>query len=76
MRKYLRKLRKDAGLTQAVVAMKLNMGHSTYAMIESGERQKDLNLSLAKKLGEIFNISVEKIIEEEEKLKNKLEKGV
>lgn len=69
MRKYLRKLRKDAGLRQADVAKRLNMGYSTYAMIESGERQKDLNLSLAKKIGEIFNISVEKIIEEEEKIK-------
>lgn len=69
MREYLRKLRKDAGLTQLEVSKQLNISEGYYSMIENGERQEDLNLSLVISLSEIFNISVERIIKEEEKIK-------
>lgn len=69
MRAWLKKQRLDNGLTQLEVSKQLNISEGYYSMIENGERQEDLNLSLAKRLSEIFNISVEKIIEEEEKIK-------
>lgn len=65
VREYLRELRKKAGMTQADVARKLNVGVTTYGMIESGERQKDMNISLVQKLSEIFGISIEDILKME-----------
>ena len=61
MRSYLKELRKKAGLTQSDVAKKIGVGVSTYTMIELGERQKDLNLSLAEKLASLFEIPISQI---------------
>lgn len=69
MRTYLKKLRKKAGLTQNDVAERIGVGASTYTMIELGERQKDMNLSLVEKLAEVFGVPVGDIIAEEVKLK-------
>ena len=41
-----------------------------YNLIENGERQKDLDLSIATKLSEIFEVSIDWIAEQEQKLKN------
>ena len=69
LRAYLKELRKKAGLTQNDVAERIGIGASTYTMIELGERQKDMNLSLVEKLAEVFGVSVGEIAEEEAKLK-------
>lgn len=69
MRTYLKELRKKADLTQKDVAEKIGIGASTYTMLELGERQKDMNLSLAEKLAEVFDVSLSQIVEEEAKLK-------
>lgn len=71
MRTYLKELRKKAGLTQKDVAEKIGIGASTYTMLELGERQKDMNLSLAEKLAEVFDVSLSQIVEEEAKLNMK-----
>ena len=71
MRTYLKELRKKAGLTQKDVAEKIGIGASTYTMLELGERQKDMNLSLAEKLAEVFGVSLSQIVEEEAKLNMK-----
>lgn len=68
MRKYLRELRKKTELTQLEVAKQLDISESYYSLIESGERQKKLNLSLAAKMSGVFNVSVDYIVAEEEKL--------
>ena len=57
------------GMTQQEVACKLNITESGYNLIESGTRQKDLNLSLVQKLSEIFKIPINKIVEEEAKIR-------
>ena len=69
MRQYLKVLREKNNLTQAEIAEKLNISESYYAMIELGERQKDMNLSLVEKLAEVFGVPVGDIIAEESKLK-------
>ncbi|MBR2181533.1 MAG: helix-turn-helix transcriptional regulator [Oscillospiraceae bacterium] len=65
MRKWLKKLREEKGLSQERIAEKLGVVQGYYSMIETGERQKNLDLSLAVKLAEILGVSVEYIIEQE-----------
>ena len=69
MRKYLCELRGKLKLTQLETAKKLDISESYYSLIESGERQKKLKLSLAFKISNVFNVPIEYIIAEEEKLK-------
>ena len=75
MRTYLKDFRKQAGLTQGETAKRLGMASSTYTMIELGERQADMNLSLVEKLSEVFGVSVERIVNEESKIKKNLKVG-
>ncbi len=70
MRSYLRELRKNAKMTQDDVAKKLGMVESAYSMIETGKRQKDLNISLVQSFSEIFDVPESLIIEEEKKICN------
>ena len=65
MRHWLKKLRTENGLTQKEMAEKLNIAQNYYNMIENGDRQKDINLSLVTKLAELFDVSVEWIAEQE-----------
>lgn len=71
MRKYLKKLRKDANMTQVDVANKLGIGEPAYSMIETMQRQKDLSLSLIHSFSEIFGVTTDYIISEERKLHKK-----
>ena len=67
MRRYLKELREKSGLSQKQTAEVLAISQNYYSMIENGERQKDLDLSIVTKLAEIFNVSVEWIAEQENK---------
>lgn len=69
MRDWLKKLRTEKELKQIEIAEKLDMSQTYYNLIENGERQKDLDLSLVIKLAKIFGVSVDYIIAEEEKLR-------
>ena len=72
MRTYLRELRKKAKMTQDDVAKKIGILESSYCMIEKGKRQKDLNISLVRRFGEIFDVPESYIIDEEKKICNQL----
>lgn len=50
----------------AEMAKKLDLTESYYSRIESGERQKKMDLLLVRKLASALGISVEKIIAKEE----------
>lgn len=50
----LKKLRKENHLSQVEIADMLNIGQSAYSMIEN--KQRNLSVENAKKLGEIFHI--------------------
>lgn len=67
MRYWLKKLRTKNNLKQNEIAEKLGISQGYYNLIETGERQKDLNLSLINKIAELFNVSVEYIVEQESK---------
>ena len=65
MRKWLRNLRTEYNLSQTEVASRMNLKQQYYQLIESGKRQKDLDMSLIVKISEIFDVPVEWIIEQE-----------
>lgn len=67
MRDWLKEKRKEAGLTMAQMANKLNVTESYYSLIESGERQKKMDILLVSKLSVILSVPVEKIVEMEGK---------
>ncbi len=63
MRNYLYKLRKNKNFSQRDMADKLDISESYYCQIEKGNRKQTLDLSLAFKLSEIFNIDINSIFE-------------
>lgn len=65
MRKWLKAEREQAGFTMKDMAAKLLISESYYSMIESGERQRVLDLGVAVKLAEIFGITIEQITKNE-----------
>lgn len=69
MREWFKLLREKNKFSQQDVAEKLNKSRQYINLIENGERQKDLDLSLVIKLAKIFGVSVDYIIAEEEKLR-------
>lgn len=58
MREYLVELRNRKGLSQQDVADKLGITRQYYQMIESGERQKHLDLSLAGRLAALLGVTI------------------
>lgn len=63
MRKWLQAAREEKGLAQLDVAKKLDISASYYSYIESGDRQKKMDITLASKLSVIFDIPLQRIIE-------------
>ena len=57
---FLLELRKNHGVSQAFVAEKIGVSRASYIEIEKGA--KELTLSQANKIAEIFNISLEELI--------------
>ena len=68
MRQYLVDLRLQHGLSQQDVANRLGISRQYYQMIESGERQKHLALSLASSFAVLYGVSVMDIERNEMKL--------
>lgn len=65
LRNWLKQFRKERGMTQKQVAEQLNISESYYSYIEAGDRQKMMDISLARKISKIFGISIEQIVENE-----------
>ena len=63
MREWLQQARIKSGMSQQETANKLNLTRQYYAMIENGQRQKSLDILLAKKIGILFDISLDQIAE-------------
>ena len=65
MREWLYEARTNAKMTQADVAEKLCITESYYSLIENGERQKKMDVTLVAKLSDIFKIPADKIVQYE-----------
>lgn len=67
MRNWLKTIRCKKNYTQRYVAEKIGITQQYYNLIECGERQKQLSVSLATNFSEIFGVPIEWIIEQENK---------
>lgn len=65
MREYLKVLRAEKGLSMQDIADRIGISKQYYQLIESGERQQNMDITLAVKIASAFNIPVERIINEE-----------
>jgi transcriptional regulator with XRE-family HTH domain len=65
MREWLLAERKKAGMTQLEVAKKLDISEAYYSYIESGDRQKKMDVTLVAKLSVVFGIPVSQIVDME-----------
>ena len=61
MREWLKSQRLKMGMTQAQVAKKMGISESYYAFIESGERQKKMDITVITKLADILHLSIQEI---------------
>ena len=69
MRCYLRSRRMKINSTMNDMAKKLDISESYYSLIENGDRQTDMWLSIIEKLAKAFGVSVQTIVKEEMKYK-------
>lgn len=65
MRDWLRDARLKQKLTQKQVANAIGVSEAYYSMIESGNRQKDMNVCVAIKLGNVLGLSLQEIVDAE-----------
>ncbi|MBQ0101082.1 MAG: helix-turn-helix transcriptional regulator [Lachnospiraceae bacterium] len=65
MRDWLAKKRKQKNLTQAELAERVNITESYLCLIEQGERQKKLDITLAVKLADALNMEIAEVIDAE-----------
>ena len=65
VREYLIEAREKAGLTQQDVANRIGISRQYYQMVETGERQKRMDLSLARSLSVVLNIPIAEIVQRE-----------
>lgn len=61
MRDWLTKARTEKGLTMKQMGEKLDITESYYSMIESGTRQKKMDLTLVAKLSTVLGIPIAEI---------------
>lgn len=64
MRKYLKDIRKKAGLSQVQIAKKLGMAQTNYSAIESG-KTKTMTAQVMKQIANICGVKVNHIMNEE-----------
>ena len=65
MRDWLKEKRAEKGMTMAEMAKRLDLSESYYSKIESGDRQRKMDIRLVSKLCKILDISIEEIISKE-----------
>ena len=65
MRKWLADLRKQAGMTMREASEKLGISESYYCLIESGARQKKMDILLLVRIADLFHQPILGLIEAE-----------
>ena len=71
MRNYLKSLRENNGLSQQNVENITGIKQQYYSLIETGERQQDMSLSVMEKLSSALNVSLDEFIKMEQEYKEK-----
>ena len=66
MRNWLKEARTKQRLTQMQMADALGITEAYYSRIECGDRQKNMDVSLAIGIGNILGMSVQEVIDAEE----------
>ena len=66
MRDWLKNLRIEKGLTMRDMGEKLCISESYYSMIESGDRQKKMDLTVVSGIASIFGLPIAQVIELEQ----------
>lgn len=66
MRNWLKEARAKQRLTQKQMADALGITEAYYSRIECGDRQKNMDVSLAIGIGNILGMSVQEVIDAEE----------
>lgn len=64
-REYLRELREKQNMSMQFVADRIGISRQYYQLIEAGERQKKMDITLVLALSNLFGISAEQIISHE-----------
>lgn len=67
-REYLKQLRTEKGMTLQEVALTFGISRQYYHMIENGECQKRMDLTLVQKIADLFGVTLEWVAEQEQKL--------
>ena len=67
-REYLKKLRTDAGLTTQEVADAFGISKQYYSLIETGASQKRMDITLVRRIADLFGLTLEQVADEEQKL--------
>lgn len=67
MRAYLKRLREEQGLTMQEVADRLGISKQYYSLIEGGERQRRMDITLIKGISDVLGVPLEQIVSEESK---------
>lgn len=65
MREWLKDARLQQRLTQKQMADAIGVTESYYCMIEGGDRQKKMDVSLAIKIGNVLGMSLDEIVNAE-----------
>lgn len=65
MREYLKKLRESKGLNQQDMAERIGISKQYYSLIENGDRQKKMDVTLISAIAAILSVPIEQIIEDE-----------
>jgi len=65
VREWLKTARVKKNLSMAEMGKRLNISESYYSYIESGERQKNMDISLASKISVILDIPLNEIVKAE-----------
>lgn len=66
MRDWLKEARLKKPLTQKQMASELGISEAYYSLIENGERQQNMDISLAIKIGNILGMNLQEIASAEE----------
>ena len=69
-RQYLIDLRKSKNESQQEVADSIGISRQYYSFIESGERQKQMDITLATRLARHFSVDISFIVSREDALAN------